>query len=288
MNIANFQVDNQKCIGCGRCVKVCPGGILYLDKDRKAKMTNVSSFGWNGCWQCEHCLAVCPEGAVRVLGHKPEDSILPADVNAAAPVMDALIANRHSCRRYQERNVDAQIVNDMIARLANAPNGGNKQQVEFTLIDDVEQMKRFRELAYKEMERLAECGIFPEGFDKASYEDMKRWEKTVRPDMLFCGAPHILIPHAPLGSGEPVQDVLIAGSYFELLCASRGLGCILLTFPLNALNRMPDVKALLQIPEYHYIGMIIGFGYPEIPYARGVQRTMEKDRIHRIHRIRIG
>lgn len=285
MNIANFQVDNQKCIGCGRCVKVCPGGILYLDKDRKAKMTNVSSFGWNGCWQCEHCLAVCPKGAIRVLGHKPEDSILPADVNAAAPVMDALIANRHSCRRYQERNVDAQIVNDMIARLANAPNGGNKQQVEFTLIDDVEQMKRFRELAYKEMERLAECGIFPEGFDKASYEDMKRWEKTVRPDMLFCGAPHILIPHAPLGSGEPVQDVLIAGSYFELLCASRGLGCILLTFPLNALNRMPDVKALLQIPEYHYIGMIIGFGYPEIPYARGVQRTMEKDRIHRI---RIG
>lgn len=285
MNIANFQVDNQKCIGCGRCVKVCPGGILYLDKDRKAKMTNVSSFGWNGCWQCEHCLAVCPEGAVRVSGHKPEDSILPADVNAAAPVMDALIANRHSCRRYQERNVDAQIVNDMIARLANAPNGGNKQQVEFTLIDDVEQMKRFRELAYKEMERLAECGIFPEGFDKASYEDMKRWEKTVRPDMLFCGAPHILIPHAPLGSGEPVQDVLIAGSYFELLCVSRGLGCVLLTFPLNALNRMPDVKALLQIPEYHYIGMIIGFGYPEIPYARGVQRTMEKDRIHRI---RIG
>lgn len=285
MNIANFQVDNQKCIGCGRCVKVCPGGILYLDKDRKAKMTNVSSFGWNGCWQCEHCLAVCPKGAIRVLGHKPEDSILPADVNAAAPVMDALIANRHSCRRYQERNVDAQIVNDMIARLANAPNGGNKQQVEFTLIDDVEQMKRFRELAYKEMECLAECGIFPEGFDKASYEDMKRWEKTVRPDMLFCGAPHILIPHAPLGSGEPVQDVLIAGTYFELLCASRGFGCVLLTFPLGVLNRMPHIKALLQIPENHYIGMIIGFGYPEIPYARGVQRTMEKDRIHRI---RIG
>lgn len=33
----------------------------------------------------------------------------------------------------------------------------------------------------------------------------------VRPDMFFCGAPHILIPHAPLGHGEPIQDVVIAG-----------------------------------------------------------------------------
>ena len=110
---------------------------------------------------------------------------------------------------------------------------------------------------------------------------MKRWEKTVRPDMLFCGAPHILIPHAPLGQGEPVQDVLIAGTYFELLCASRGLGAVMLTFPLGVLERMPDIRAMLDIPDHHYIGMIIGFGYPEIRYARGVQREVEQSRIQR-------
>ena len=64
---------------------------------------------------------------------------------------------------------------------------------------------RHQKLA-EEMERLAAQGIYPEGFGKEAYEDMKRWEKTVRPDMLFCGAPHILIPHAPLGQGEPVQE----------------------------------------------------------------------------------
>jgi nitroreductase len=195
--------------------------------------------------------------------------------------MDALIANRHSCRRYQKRNVERKIIDDMIARLANAPNGGNKQQVEFTLIDDMEQMDVFRHLAYTEMEKLAAQGIYPEGFDKASYEDMKRWEQTVRPDMLFCGAPHLLVPHAPLGRGEPVQDVLIAGTYFELLCASRGLGAVMLTFPLGVLNCMPGIKAMLEIPEDHYIGMLIGFGYPQIPYARGTQRVIEESRIHR-------
>lgn len=141
--------------------------------------------------------------------------------------------------------------------------GGNKQQVEFTLIDDRGQMNHFRQLAYSRMEELAARGIYPKGFDKEAYEDMKRWKKTVRPDMLFCGAPHILIPHAPLGHGEPIQDVVIAGTYFGLLCASCGLGPVMLTIPLDALEQMPDIKAMLNIPDYHYIGMMIGLVIPK-------------------------
>ena len=191
MNKAWFQVDKDKCTGCGLCARVCPGGVLSLDGEEKIRMADFEGFGWNGCWKCEHCLAVCPAGAVSIFGRRPE------------------------------------------------------------------------------------------GFDRASYEDMKRWRKTVRPDMLFCGAPHLLIPHAPLGKGEPVQDVLVAGTYFELLCASRGLGAVMLTFPLGALKRMPRIRAMLEIPEDHYTGMFMGFGYPEISYKRGVQKTVDPGRIHR-------
>lgn len=156
------------------------------------------------------------------MGKTPENSMLPTEEKVTAQVLDSIIANRHSCRRYQDRNVDSDIIRGMINQLANAPNGGNKQQVEYTLVDDKKQMQQFRNMVYSEMERLAANGIYPKGFDKESYEDMKRWEKTVRPDMLFCGAPHILIPHAPIGRGEPQQDVVIAGTYFELLCAYTG------------------------------------------------------------------
>lgn len=128
-------------------------------------------------------------------------------------------------------------------------------------------------------ERLAGEGVYPRGYDEKSYGDMRRWEQTVRPDMLFCGAPHILVPHAPLGAGEPVQDVIIAGTYFELLCASRGLGAVMMTFPLDVLALMPDVRALLGIPEDHYVGMVVGFGYPQIPYARATQRGLDPARV---------
>ncbi|MCD7854458.1 MAG: nitroreductase family protein [Clostridiales bacterium] len=282
MNNAGFEVDYNKCTGCGKCVKVCPGGVIFVNEMKKAEIKDFSEFGWNGCLRCEHCLAVCPTGAVSVLGHKPENSTAPVDCEKGSAVINSLIANRHSCRRYKDENVDKAVIDDMISRLANAPNGGNKQLVEFTLTDDKEQTEIFRSALYKETERLAAEGIYPKGFDKKSYEDMKRWEKTVRPDMLLCGAPHLLIPHAPLGQGEPVIDTVIAGTYFELLCASRGLGAVMLTFPLDSLENMPNIKAMLKIPENHYIGMIIGFGYPEIDYARGVQKTVDESRIHRL------
>ena len=141
---------------------------------------------------------------------------------------------------------------------------------------------RLRALARAEMERLADEGIYPEDYDEQSYGGLKRWEKAVRPDMLFCGAPRILIPHAPLGHGEPVQDVIIAGTYFELLCASRGLGAVMMTFPLDVLALMPDVRALPGLPEDHYVGMIAGFGYPQIPYARTTQRRIDEGHIHRL------
>ena len=281
-NMANFQVDREKCIGCGLCVKVCPGGILHLNKQRKCEMDEIDSFGWNGCWKCEHCLAVCPKGAISIFGKQPEDSLPPVKAESAAPVLDALIANRHSCRRFLKKDLAPEIISSMLQMLGNAPNGGNKQQVQFALIDDREQMNAFRRLAYTEMDRLADAGVYPAGFDKTSYEDMKRWEKTVRPEMLFCDAPYLLIPHAPLGKGEPVEDVNIAAAYFELLCASRGLGCVMMSFPKDALKNMPQIRAMLQIPEDHYVGVMLGFGWPEIRYSRGAQRGVEEARIHRL------
>ncbi len=259
-----------------------PRRHLHLNEERKCEMDEIDQFGWWGCWKCEHCLAVCPKGAISIFGRQPEDSLPPVKAESAAPVLDALIMNRHSCRRFLKKDVDASVIDGMLQTLGNAPNGGNKQQVEFTLIDDRAQMEAFRRLAYAEMDRLASEGVYPAGFDRASYEDMKRWEKTVRPEMLFCGAPCLLIPHAPLGRGEPVEDVNVAAAYFELLCASRGLGCVMMSFPKDALRNMPEIKALLHIPETHYVGVMLGFGWPEIRYARGTQRGVEEERIHRL------
>lgn len=281
MNRAEFQIEREKCIGCGLCIDVCVGGVISLDENHVARIADFQEFGWGGCWKCQHCLAVCPQGAISILGKHPEDSLPPPDTDQVAPMLDALITNRRSCRRYLDKNVEKQTIDEMMAVLQNLPTGSNKQLVEYTLIDDKEQMKLFRDLAYERMEEQAAQGIYAKTFDAYYYGLMKQWEATVRPDLLFCSAPHLLIPHAPVGKGCWVQDVNIACTYFELLCASRGLGAVFMIYPLSVLENMPDIKAMLQIPEDHYTAMAVGFGYPEIRYARGVQRE-QKGKIHRL------
>jgi hypothetical protein len=54
-----------------------------------------------------------------------------------------------------------------------------------------------------------------------------------------------------------------------------------MSYPAEVLNELaPQAREMLNIPKDHYTGLIVGFGYPEIPYARGVQ----KERPGKIHR----
>jgi hypothetical protein len=54
-----------------------------------------------------------------------------------------------------------------------------------------------------------------------------------------------------------------------------------MSYPAEVLNELaPQAREMLGIPQNHYTKLMVGFGYPEICYARGVQ----KDRSAKIHR----
>ncbi|SEA28995.1 Nitroreductase family protein [Oribacterium sp. KHPX15] len=114
---------------------------------------------------------------------------------------------------------------------------------------------------------------------------MEQAKKTVRKDdLLFCGAPHLFIAHEK-SEGKWAEDAKvncnIATAYFELLCNAHGLGTAIMSYPAEVLNELaPDARQMLGVPKNHYMGLIIGFGYPETTYARGVQ----KERGRKIHR----
>ena len=67
----NLCIDKEKCIQCGLCIKDCIAYSLEFDEN------NVPKFAQGGedrCIQCQHCLSVCPVGAVSILGKNPENS----------------------------------------------------------------------------------------------------------------------------------------------------------------------------------------------------------------------
>lgn len=278
-----FQLDQTKCIKCGNCINTCTGMVLKTGADGYPQMKKFSRFGWSGCWKCQHCLAVCPQGAISIFGKKPEDSLLPPDPSVAKQ-MERLVVNRRSCRRYLNKNVDPQIIDRILSAMAAVPTGGNASQVEYTVIDDQEQTNKIRQAAYSFIAENVSKGIYPGGLSEFYYRKMKQSEKTVRKgDMLFCGAPHLFIAHQRCvgkWQDDAKADCHIAMAYFELLANAFGLGTVYMSYPASVIEESNVIKKMLHIPASHNVNLIVGFGYPEIKYARGVQ----KDKTTKIHR----
>lgn len=53
-------VDNDKCIGCGECVDICPVEVYEL-QDEKSVPVNAED-----CVGCESCIEVCEQDAIIV------------------------------------------------------------------------------------------------------------------------------------------------------------------------------------------------------------------------------
>lgn len=53
-------VDNDKCIGCGECVDICPVEVYEL-QDEKSVPVNAEE-----CVGCESCIDVCEQEAITV------------------------------------------------------------------------------------------------------------------------------------------------------------------------------------------------------------------------------
>jgi ferredoxin len=53
-------VRREFCIGCGRCMSVCPAGVISLDSEQKAVVDRAL------CRGCGACVEACPVDAIRV------------------------------------------------------------------------------------------------------------------------------------------------------------------------------------------------------------------------------
>ena len=112
MNITNFKWSLEKCIHCGKCLKVCPGDLFIFDDKNELKIKEIDCFGWDGCWQCDHCLAVCPTGAISIFNKDPQNSVTLPDYQDAGKMMSALVRTRRACRRYLNKDVDKKIIKE--------------------------------------------------------------------------------------------------------------------------------------------------------------------------------
>ena len=59
-DVATLELDRETCIGCGRCVEVCPHQVFAI-AERKASLVDR-----NACMECGACALNCPVKAIKV------------------------------------------------------------------------------------------------------------------------------------------------------------------------------------------------------------------------------
>ena len=258
-----FKVDRARCINCGLCAADCPSRIIDMT-DEGPVVTRPNGLK---CIRCQHCLAICPKGAVSVVGVGPEDCMLGQGALPEAQKVGYLMKSRRSIRRYKPEDLDPVLIKELLDTASYAPTGKNARRVLFTVIDNREAMDKFRAKAMELLaRRLRDGEPFARMEDFAGH--LKVWE-TKKADSIFRGAPHLLVASAPKDCPTPEADCLIALSYFELLAQAHGVGTVWAGVGKWMMTLVvPELRAVLGIPDDHVIGYAMAFGKPQVTYTR--------------------
>lgn len=260
-----FTVDESLCTRCGECARDCLAGII---RQKGNKLPSINADLEPLCMKCQHCLAVCPTGAISILG-KTADGSEPLDFSRF-PSLDQLshlVRGRRSVRQYKQENVDAALITRILTTLAHVPTGGNACELTFTVMDDIDAMRRFEQKMIAAIRSANMGGGLPERYRPIMELDDDRLAAR-----LFRGAPHFIVASARPDAPCPAEDAALAIANFELLALSAGLGSVWWGFFRMFSTAIPGLKTMLGIPEDHVLSAAL-FGHPAVHYARTVQKA---------------
>lgn len=256
-----FKVNNEKCIHCGKCINDCMGHALKFDENQ------IPVFDATKCIKCQHCLAICPTGALSICGKNPDESDLPNNLPEASKVLN-LIKTRRSYRHNKYENVDRDLMEKLKNMLNWTPTGVNNHRLHFSFIEDIEVMDDFRSYTNGKMLRVLTNPALKHLAGK-----FERYKNAFLKghDIIFRGAPHMVVVSSPVDAPCADIDPVIALSYFELYAQSLGIGTCWCGIAYSVIKMFPELCEHLEIPEGYKVGYAMLFGMPDVKYKRATQ-----------------
>lgn len=259
-----FKVDYEKCTKCGLCIENCPTKALVADDYKSPKMDKAKN-----CMQCQHCLAICPNGAISIMGKNPDNSSEIRKINDE-DVLN-LIQSRRSIRKYKQENVDKETIKKLKDMLNYVPTGKNNHKLHFSFIEDINVMNDFRLKVNKELTDFLNKKPLQFLSKKIGSLSKMRDKILAGNDVIFRGAPHLVVVCAPINSPCPNQDGVIALSYFELYANSLGLGTCWCGYAHRVIKMFAQFSEYLQVPDGYMPVYAMLFGYKDVEYKRTTQ-----------------
>jgi ferredoxin len=282
----NVRIDQGTCQQCGQCARICAAEVLVLENGH-VRVYDDTPFG---CIACGHCMMVCPEGSITVTGRglSPDDLLpLPKpESRATGDQLAALMQARRSVRRFQDREVEPEVLNRIVEMAASGPMGIPPWDVGCVIVRG---RGRVQELAgeiikgYEQFLKIFKpwllAGMRP-FLRRATYDQLRYFIRPLAQsyvdghragsDILFYDAPAVLIfHHSPYAD---TADAAIACTYAMLAAESLGLGNTMIGGAPPILQRNRKMCSQLGIPPGNTPSISLIVGYPATHFRRSVRR----------------
>jgi nitroreductase/NAD-dependent dihydropyrimidine dehydrogenase PreA subunit len=254
-------VDKNLCIKCGKCIKDCVVEILKFDENGNVFLDPTLEID---CINCQHCLAICPVGAISCNGVTP-NSCKPIGNVPSFDEMLNLLSQRRTIRFFKDENLSKEDINKLKRSLAWSATGCNRRALMFKIVENKEEMSFYRNALIPIIKLLNKLWVF-----KLFFPRYKRFVKQILDgkDVVFRGAPHMIIVGVKKNSPTKVADPLIALSNFDLTCQTLGIGTCWCGFAERAFKASKKMRKQINWPKDYQIGSVMLFGKPDVTYAR--------------------
>jgi nitroreductase/NAD-dependent dihydropyrimidine dehydrogenase PreA subunit len=293
-----IEIDREACIGCGQCVKNCPGKVPALDEEEKAYMRG------DECMSCSNCAVTCPADAITVvqtfyiedgyhrttpadIPYKPPAPPLDAEGNPAEyTATERAVFERRSVRNFKDDPVPEPLIRRVLEAGRHAPSTGNCQPWRFIVITDKELLDelagRIQPLAgmasamYRTDEMLEalaaqyEMDPQPGLYDPRVQAGVTCIGEGTLPTFLNAPALIVILGDERAISG-PEINIGICGQNMTLVANSLGLGACWVGF-IGLVNMMDDVKERFGIQPPYKVVASVALGYPAFKQAGMVAR----------------
>lgn len=261
-------VNTQSCTHCGLCAATCPWGLIDVPEEGVPQLAKAAA---KRCIICGHCEAVCPTGSVHLDDPRLDSTVSPpqpAVIESAR--LGAYLRMRRSIRRFRDSPVERATIEQIMDIVRYAPSGRNRQDVQWLMIHDTQEVRRLTAMAVDWMRESGNNGN-PLAARYNLTGMVRAWEEGR--DSICMNTPHLVIAHVNEENPVALTNAIIALTHLDIVAPSFGLGACWGGIFMQAVKSWEPLKTALDLPSGHAAVHCLMFGYPAIRYMRPPKRN---------------
>ena len=257
---ATIIIDEQACIGCGECVEDCFPGTMHLNTDGVAECLVP-------CLECGHCVAICPQNAVRIKGLDMAE-VESCDGVALDPtrVLHAIKARRN-IRDFQDRPLSNEVLHAMLEAGRYTPTARNLQGTSFTVVQ--REMPEFRDALWRAMPDVVRTIEAEAPAYARKFEGFVQAHEAGEDPLLFNAPAFVVV------ATENMWDAGLAAANMEMVAAAHGAGVLHSGYMKRILLASPELRDWLGLGDASVACCMLA-GYPAVAYHRTAPRKPGK------------